>query len=76
MIIGSLLHYGYSVEKSRRIFMENKQEVLSTVRIEQAKDLYKVVDCLNRTLKDQDLIFGLSLDEEDDDKMVFTIYRT
>ncbi|WP_074018156.1 YpmA family protein [Massilibacterium senegalense] len=56
--------------------MENKQEVLSTVRIEQAKDLYKVVDCLNRTLKDQDLIFGLSLDEEDDDKMVFTIYRT
>lgn len=51
-------------------------EVLSTVRVQKAADLYKIVDSLNRTLKEKDLMFGLSLDEKDEEKMVFTIYRT
>nr|WP_285874282.1 YpmA family protein [Halalkalibacter oceani] len=51
-------------------------EVLSTVRVQKAADLYKIVDSLNRTLKEKDLMFGLSLDENDEEKMVFTIYRT
>jgi len=56
--------------------MESKIEVLSTVRIQHSEDLYKVVDSLNRTLKKKDLMFGLALDEEDQNTAVFTIYRT
>lgn len=56
--------------------MESKLEALSTVRLKNTPDLYKVVDSLNRTLKEQDLIFGLSLDKEDNDTAVFTIYRS
>ncbi|KIL44173.1 YpmA family protein [Jeotgalibacillus soli] len=56
--------------------MESKIEVLSTVTIQKTPDLYKVVDALNRTLKHKDLMFGLSLDQENQEKAVFTIYRT
>ncbi|MFZ0368955.1 MAG: YpmA family protein [Halobacillus sp.] len=56
--------------------MENKVETLSTVRIQKADDLYKIVDTLNRTLKDKNLMFGLALDDEDNETAVFTIYRT
>ncbi|MCM3586532.1 YpmA family protein [Mesobacillus maritimus] len=56
--------------------MESKVEVLSTVKLQQSPDLYKIVDALNRTLKHQDLMFGLALDREDQEKAVFTIYRT
>lgn len=56
--------------------MESRIEVLSTVKINNSPDLYKIVDVLNRTLKGQDLMFGLALDQDDKDKAVFTIYRT
>jgi hypothetical protein len=56
--------------------VESKIEVLATVKIQHSSDLYKIVDCLNRTLKEKDLMFGLALDEEDKEKAVFTIYRT
>lgn len=56
--------------------MESKIEVLSTVKIQQSPDLYKIVDALNRTLKEKDLMFGLALDQEDQKKAIFTIYRT
>ncbi|WP_082306896.1 YpmA family protein [Bacillus sp. FJAT-27245] len=56
--------------------MESKIEILSTVKIENSPDLYKVVDALNRCLKDRDLMFGLALDSEDQSKAIFTIYRT
>ncbi|MBU8771327.1 YpmA family protein [Cytobacillus firmus] len=56
--------------------MESKIEVLSTVKIQQSPDLYKIVDVLNRTLKEKDLMFGLALDQEDQNKAIFTIYRT
>ncbi|KAB7708935.1 DUF4264 domain-containing protein [Bacillus aerolatus] len=56
--------------------MESKIEVLSTVTIKNQPDLYKIVDVLNRTLKREDLMFGLALDAKDKDKAVFTIYRT
>lgn len=63
-----------SGERSRT--MESKIEVLSTVKITNSPDLYKIVDSLNRTLKEKDLMFGLALDQEDQNKAVFTIYRT
>jgi hypothetical protein len=56
--------------------MESKIEVLSTVKIQHSPDLYKIVDALNRTLKQNDLMFGLALDKENQNKAVFTIYRT
>ncbi|SFA98828.1 MULTISPECIES: YpmA family protein [unclassified Bacillus (in: firmicutes)] len=56
--------------------MESKIEIISTVKLQHSPDLYKVVDALNRTLKDRDLMFGLALDNEDQNKAVFTIYRT
>ncbi|MDX8366468.1 YpmA family protein [Cytobacillus sp. IB215665] len=56
--------------------MESKIEVLSTLKIAHSSDLYKIVDNLNRTLKGQDLMFGLALDENDEKTAVFTIYRT
>jgi len=56
--------------------LESKIEVLSTVKIQNTPDLYKIVDVLNRSLKHEDLMFGLALDKDDQNKAVFTIYRT
>ncbi len=54
----------------------NNMETLSTLKIHYSADLYKIVDCLNRTLKKEDLMFGLALDKTDENQAVFTIYRT
>ncbi|UII54607.1 YpmA family protein [Cytobacillus spongiae] len=56
--------------------MESKIEIISTVTIENSPDLYKIVDVLNRNLKYENLMFGLALDKQDQEKAVFTIYRT
>lgn len=56
--------------------VNSKIEVLSTVTIQHSDDLYKIVDLLNRTLKREDLMFGLALDDNDKDRAIFTIYRT
>ncbi|GAB2574750.1 YpmA family protein [Gracilibacillus alcaliphilus] len=49
--------------------------VLSTVEISYGDDLYKIVDSLNRTLKQENLTFGITLSEENHEKAIFTIYR-
>ncbi|WP_068672024.1 YpmA family protein [Oceanobacillus sp. Castelsardo] len=54
----------------------HKIETLATVKLEYSSEIYKIVDILNRTLKDKDLMFGLALDEENEKQAVFTIYRT
>jgi Protein of unknown function (DUF4264) len=56
--------------------MESKIEVISTVKVQNSPDLYKIVDCLNRSLKREDVMFGLALDKKDQDIAIFTIYRT
>ncbi|MDX5474413.1 MAG: YpmA family protein [Bacillaceae bacterium] len=56
--------------------MESKIEVISTVTVENSKDLYKIVDALNKSLKRENLMFGLALDQQDKEKAIFTIYRT
>ncbi|KAB8138455.1 YpmA family protein [Gracilibacillus oryzae] len=55
---------------------QSKIITLSTVKLNYSEDLYKVVDSLNRTLKEDDLMFGLTLSEDDHGKAIFTIYRT
>lgn len=56
--------------------MDNKIEALTTLKINYSSDLYKIVDCLNRTLKKDDLMFGLALDKSNDEQAIFTVYRT
>ncbi|CDO02061.1 protein YpmA [Oceanobacillus picturae] len=56
--------------------MDNKIQTLSTVKLQYSSDLYKIVDSLNRTLKEDDLMFGLTLDENDENQAIFTIYKT
>ncbi|MDN4074533.1 MULTISPECIES: YpmA family protein [Fictibacillus] len=56
--------------------MESRIEVLSTVKVKKSPDLYKVVTELNKTLKTKDVMFGLALDEQDQNTMIFTIYKT
>jgi len=51
-------------------------EIIASVKIKESEDLYKVVDILNKSLKYDDLMFGLAKDQEDSSKFVFTIYRT
>lgn len=55
---------------------KNQVQLLSTVKLEKCRDAYKLVDSLNRTLKDRDLMFGLALDDENKEQMIFTIYDT
>ncbi len=51
-------------------------KLLSTVKIKNTPDLYKVVDQLNKTLKYDDLMFGLAYDSEEEDMVIFSIYST
>ncbi|OCA83540.1 DUF4264 domain-containing protein [Pradoshia sp. D12] len=56
--------------------MESKVELLSSVKLTYTNDLYKIVDSLNKTLKKENLMFGLALDKQDQQTAVFSIYRT
>lgn len=55
--------------------MDDKLQVMATHKCTKTEDLYQLVDFLNRNLKDRDVIFGLSLDQEDTTKMLLTLYR-
>ncbi|MBM7855283.1 hypothetical protein JOC37_001676 [Desulfohalotomaculum tongense] len=52
---------------------EPKLELIAHKSFSHYKDMYKVVDFLNKTLKEKNLIFGLTKDEE---KMTINIYET
>ena len=51
---------------------QGKLELIATQRIGINGELYKVVDFLNKNLKDYRLMFGLTKTE---DKMVISIYE-
>jgi len=51
---------------------QGKIELIATQRIGVNGELYKVVDFLNKNLKEHGLIFGLT---KKDDKMVISIYE-
>lgn len=52
---------------------KDKLELVATMEIESNLELYKIVDFLNKTLKNKDLIFGLV---KKNDKMQITVYET
>lgn len=56
--------------------MDKRIEVLATTRMQYASDLYKIVDRLNSTLEEKDVMFGLALDDNETNTEIFTIYRT
>ena len=55
--------------------MDDKLTVLATHLCTATDDLYQLVDFLNRNLKDKDVIFGLSKSQDEEGKMVLTLYR-
>ena len=52
--------------------MEEKLELIATLKIPYNEDLYNLIDFLNRTLKDKKLIFGVSQRNE---QMLVSIYE-
>ncbi|MBA1337098.1 MAG: hypothetical protein HPY66_3534 [Firmicutes bacterium] len=53
---------------------EPKLQLIATKEMKYNDDLYKMVDFLNKTLKNRDLIFGLAM--KDDGNMIISIYET
>ena len=53
--------------------MDSEIEVFSTIKIQHSSDLNKMVNSLNRTFKENNLMFGLTLNVEEQNKAVFTI---
>ncbi|WP_083521198.1 5'/3'-nucleotidase SurE [Alicyclobacillus kakegawensis] len=53
----------------------HERVVIGTHACTRTDDLYQLVDFLNRNLKNKDVIFGLSLDKQQPDKMILTLYR-
>lgn len=54
--------------------MPGKLEMIAIKSFGPYKDMYRVVDFLNKSLKDKKIMFGLSKDRESD-MMVITIYE-
>jgi hypothetical protein len=52
--------------------LEEKLELIATLKIPYNEDLYTLIDFLNRTLKDKKLIFGVSQRNE---QMLVSIYE-
>ncbi|AEF94209.1 hypothetical protein Desca_1350 [Desulfotomaculum nigrificans CO-1-SRB] len=52
----------------------DKLELIATKSFAPYPEMYKVVDFLNRTLKEKQVIFGLTKDE--DGSMTISIYET
>ncbi|TGE32392.1 YpmA family protein [Desulfosporosinus sp. Sb-LF] len=51
---------------------QGKIELIATLRLGLNGELYKIVDFLNKNLKDHRLMFGLT---KKDDKMVISVYE-
>jgi hypothetical protein len=56
--------------------MDDKLTVIGTHVCTATEDLYQLIDFLNRNLKDKDVIIGLSKHQEEEGKMLITLYRT
>ncbi len=52
----------------------SRLELLASRQFSNYEDMYKVVDFLNKTLKDRSLIFGLTKDRNG--MMTISIYKT
>ncbi|MFD1849510.1 DUF4264 family protein [Oceanobacillus bengalensis] len=53
--------------------MDKRVTTLSITQFTNNLDLYKIVDLLKRSIKEDDLMFGLPLGEDNDEAFIFTI---
>lgn len=53
--------------------MDKGLELVATLKLPANEDLYKLIDFLNRTLKDKQVVFGVA---ERDSQMLVSIYET
>lgn len=51
-----------------------KLELIATKSFEPHSDMYRIVDFLNKSLKEKNVMFGLTKDRESG-KMIITIYE-
>lgn len=56
--------------------MDRSHGVIGATEITASDDLYRLVDFLNRILKDRELIVGLAKSQQKKDHMTITVYRT
>ncbi|WAM30644.1 DUF4264 family protein [Caldicellulosiruptor naganoensis] len=55
--------------------MENeKLELISSMEFEEDVPLYKIIDFMNKSLKDKNIIVGLS--KNNNNKIIISIYQT
>lgn len=59
----------------KEISGQGKLELVAVKSFQPYDEMYKVIDFLNKTLKDKKIIFGLTKDAEKG-KMIISIYET
>lgn len=64
-----------TIKKIRKVIemQEGKLELIAKKEIAYSDDLYKLIDFLNKNLKNKNIILGLSKNE---DKAIITVYET
>lgn len=62
------------ISEEHKVEEKGKLEILASITIQESEDLYKVVDFLNRTLKEKRVIFGLKK-VKNEPKMTLYIYE-
>ena len=55
--------------------VDKELQIIGTLVLTATEDLYRLVDFLNRNLKDKNVVFGLSKVQDDPGKMMLTLYR-
>jgi hypothetical protein len=55
--------------------VDKELQIIGTLVLTATEDLYRLVDFLNRNLKDKNVVFGLSKVKDDPGKMMLTLYR-
>ena len=53
----------------------NRIKLIANKKFKKRDDMYEIVDFLNKNLKDRGLMFGLSIDPEDEEEMTIKIYE-
>jgi hypothetical protein len=59
---------------SEKHSLDGKLELIAKSSFAKYDDMYKIVDFLNKSLKEKNVIFGLTLDE-DNNRMSISIYE-
>ena len=53
----------------------NRIKLIANKKFKKRDDMYEIVDFLNKNLKERGLMFGLSIDPEEEEEMTIKIYE-